>query len=276
MAREPNFSGRRKRYPTRTVIFNVYCAVIFMFLMAPLLVVIPISFSASDYLQFPPSSYSTRWYMEYFSSSSWIDATWRSLKVAALTTLLATTLGTGVAFSLVRGTYPGKRLVEQLMTAPIIMPTIVYAVSAYSLFSTLGLIGSWEGIALAHTVHALPLVVLVVVSSLRTFDTSLEQAARGLGAGWLTAVWHVTVPHIRPALISGAFIAFVSSFDELVIAMFLSGINVTLPKKMFDNIIYEIDPTIAAVSVLQIALVTVALACVWRLSPGRTPNTSLH
>lgn len=259
-----------------SLFFNLYCAAVFMFLVAPLLVVIPISFSASDYLQFPPPGYSTRWYVEYFSSPSWIDATWRSLKVAALTTVLATVLGTMVAFSLVRGRYPGKRLVEQLVTAPIIMPTIVYAVSAYSLFSTLGLTSRWEGIALAHTVQAIPLVVLVVASSLRTFDTALEQAARGLGASWSLAVWNVTVPHIRPALISGAFIAFVSSFDELVIAMFLSGINVTLPKKMFDNIIYEIDPTIAAVSVLQIALVTVSLACVWRFGANRTQNMSLR
>lgn len=260
------------RNPSRSILFNLYCGAVFLFLVAPLLVVIPISFSASDYLQFPPPGYSTRWYEAYFSSPSWIDATWRSLRVAALTTVLATILGTMVAFSLVRGHYPGKRVVEQFVATPIIVPTIVYAVSAYSLFSTLGLTGRWEGIALAHTVQAVPLVVLVVASSLRTFDRALEQAARGLGASRFTAVRHVTLPHIRPALISGAFIAFVSSFDELVIAMFLSGVNVTLPKKMFDNIIYEIDPTIAAISVLQIALVTVSLAVVWRFGSVSRPS----
>lgn len=247
-----------------TLAFYVYCAAILAFLVVPLLVVFPISFSSSTYLQFPPPGYSLRWYVEFFSDPGWIEATWRSLKIALLTAALATVMGTLIAFSLVRGRYPGKKILEQLVAVPMIVPSIVYAVSVYSLFSSMKLVGRWEGIALAHTVHALPLVVLVVSSSLRTFDASLEQAARGLGASRIAAVLHVTLPHMRPALISGAFIAFISSFDELVVAMFLSGVNVTLPTKMYDSIIDEIDPTIAAVSVMQIALVVLCLVIIWK------------
>ena len=128
-----------------------------------------------------------------------------------------------------------------------------------------------HGVVLAHTVHAIPFVVLIVAASLRTFDQSQEHAAMGLGASRLGAIWHVTLPQIRPAIVSAAFIAFISSFDELVIAMFLGGTNFTLPKKMFDNILYEIDPTIAAVSVLQIILVSVVLILASRFGVGARP-----
>lgn len=254
-----------------TILFNLYCTLVFLFLMLPLVVVFPISFSSSSYLQFPPPGFSLRWYESYLNDPSWIDATMRSFYVAFATTLLATLLGTLAAFALVRGSYPGRALFGQLTAAPLVVPTIVYSIAAYGFFSMLKLIGNMQGIVLAHTVHAIPFVVLIVAASLRTFDQAQEQAAMGLGASRFSAIRHVTLPQIRPAIVSAAFIAFISSFDELVIAMFLGGTNFTLPKKMFDNILYEIDPTIAAVSVLQIVLVSLVLILASRFGVGARP-----
>lgn len=238
------------------------------FLMLPLAVIVPVSFSSADQLAFPPPGFSLRWYAAYLGDAAWIGATLRSFAIAAAATAMATVLGTMLAFSIVRGRYPGRALVAHIATAPLIIPTIVYSIAVYSLFSAMKLIGQWQGIALAHAVHALPFVVLIVGAALRTVDPVQEQAAMGLGASRLGAVWRVTLPQLRPALISAAFLAFITSFDELVIAMFLGGTRMTLPKKMFDNIQIEIEPTVAAVSVLQIALAALALAAAARFGSG--------
>jgi len=261
----------RTRRSSSRVALHVFSALVFLFLMLPLFIVFPISFSSASYLQFPPPGYSLRWYESYVNDPVWLDATVRSLKIAACTTLLATVLGTLLAFSLVRGRYPGREWVNQVSAMPLIVPTIIYSVAVYGLFSSLRLIGDWRGIVLGHTVHAIPYVVVIMTAALRTFDIALENAAMGLGASRLRAIWRVTLPQMRPALISAVFLAFISSFDELVVAMFLGGSNMTLPKKMFDNIVNEIDPTIAAVSVVQIVLVTVVLVIVSRLGSGAAP-----
>jgi len=262
-----------RRIVTWRLCLYAWCGLIFFFLMAPLIVVFPISFSSSPYLQFPPPGWSLRWYHAYFNDLSWIEATIRSLKVATVTTLLSTVLGTLLAFSIVRGRYWGKAFVNQLSMLPMIVPVIIYSISVYGLFAKLRLIGNWYGIVLGHTVLAIPFVLIVVSAALRTFDMSQEQAAMSLGASRLTAIRKITLPQIRPSLISAMFLAFIASFDELVVAMFLGGSNMTLPKKMFDNIINEIDPTIAAVSVLQIVLVTALLALVSKLGAGASPTT---
>lgn len=254
------------------VVLLAWCGLVFLFLLVPILIVFPLSFSSASYLQFPPPGWSLRWYRAYLDDPAWINATLRSLKVACLATVLATVLGTALAFSLVRGRYPGRAFVEQLATTPLIVPTIIYSVAVYGTMSSLRWIGDWRAIALAHTVLAIPYVVLVVGASLRTFDTSLEVAAMGLGASRLGAIRRITLPVIRPAVVSAMFLAFVASFDELVVAMFLGGANMTLPKKMFDNIMNAIDPTIAAVSVLQVVLVSVALLAAQRFGSGIRPG----
>lgn len=263
---------RRHRQSSGRVVLYVYCALVFAFLMLPLFIVFPISFSSASYLQFPPPGWSLRWYASYVNDPVWLAATFRSVKIAACTTVLATVLGTLLAFSLVRGRYPGKELVNQIGAMPLIVPTIIYSVAVYGLFSQLRLIGDWRGIVLGHTVHAIPYAVVIMTAALRTFDIALENAAMGLGASRLRAIWRVTLPQIRPALISTVFLTFISSFDELVIAMFLGGANMTLPKKMFDNILNAIDPTIAAVSVLQILIVSVALLLSARFGAGARPT----
>ena len=250
---------------------RVLAAAVLLFLVLPLAIVFPISFSSSSSLQFPPPGWSLRWYAAYLDDPIWIEATLRSLWIAVVTMGLATPLGLMLAFALVRGNFPGRALANQIATAPLVVPTIIHAVAIYGLFAWLKLIGNWQGVVLGHVVHALPLVVLVVGAALRTVDANLELAALGLGASRWTAIRRVTLPQIRPAIVSASFLSFITSFDELVIAMFLGGSNWTLPKKMFDNIQLEIEPTVAAVSVLQIVLVAIVLALAARFGSGAAP-----
>lgn len=245
-----------------------FVTLVCVFLMAPIILVFPLAFSAAPYLQFPPPGWSLQWFDNYFDSLSWMTATITTLKVAIGTSILATVLGTALAFSLVRGNYPGKSLVSALTAAPIIVPNMVIAVAIYGFFAQLQLVGAWYGVVVGHTLYAIPFVVMVVAPSLRSFDESYELAAMGLGASRLGAIWHVTLPQIQPALISGGFLAFITSFDELVIALFLAGSNFTLPKKMFESIVFEIDPTIAAVSVLQIGLAALVILLASRFGVG--------
>jgi putative spermidine/putrescine transport system permease protein len=244
------------------------CAAIYFFLMLPLLVVFPISLSSAAYMQFPPPGFSWQWYERYLDDPQWIDATVRSLYIGVATAILALALGVPLAFSLVRGRYAGRWLVDRVALAPLIVPTIILSVSVYGLFAKLKLIGEWYGLVIAHTVLALPFVVLVMSAGLRDFDRALEQAAEGLGASRASTLWRITLPLLRPSLVSAGLLAFISSFDELVVALFLAGPNMTLPKKMFDNILMEIDPTIAAVSVMQILLVAVVLVLIGRFGRG--------
>jgi putative spermidine/putrescine transport system permease protein len=249
------------------------CAAIYFFLMLPLLVVFPISLSSAPYMQFPPPGFSWQWYERFFDDPQWIDATARSLQIGSATAVLALALGVPLAFALVRGKFPGRLMVDRLTMAPIVVPTIIFSVAIYGLFAKFKLIGAWYGLALAHTVLALPYVVLVMVAGLRDFDRALEQAAEGLGASRMQTLWRVTLPILRPSLISAGLLAFVSSFDEVVVALFLSGARMTLPKKMFDNILMEIDPTIAAVSVMQILLVAIVLFVIGRFGRGLNAAT---
>jgi putative spermidine/putrescine transport system permease protein len=244
------------------------CTAIYIFLMLPLLVVFPISLSSAAYMQFPPPGLSWQWYERYLGDPQWIDATVRSLYIGVATAILALALGVPLAFSLVRAKFPGRWLVDRIALAPLIVPTIILSVSIYGLFAKLKLIGEWYGLVIAHTVLALPFVVLVMSAGLRDFDRGLEQAAEGLGASRSRTLLKITLPLLRPSLVSAGLLAFISSFDELVVALFLAGPNMTLPKKMFDNILMEIDPTIAAVSVMQILLVALVLVLIGRFGRG--------
>ncbi|HLI12203.1 MAG TPA: ABC transporter permease [Alphaproteobacteria bacterium] len=254
--------GRTRRWGR--IALGAVCAPIFAFLMLPLVIVFPLSVSSAPYLEFPPPGFSWQWYANYFGDPDWIAATLRSIEIAVTATILSLLIGTPLAFSVARGRFFGRVAVDRLAVAPMIVPAIVISVAVYGVFAELRLIGAWYGIAIAHTVLALPFVVIVVSAGLRGFDINLEQAALGLGASRWRAVWRVTLPQIRPSLISAALLAFITSFDELVIAMFLAGSQMTLPKKMFDNIRMEIDPTITAVSVLQILLIALALLLSYR------------
>lgn len=257
---------------TGRIVLRLACAAVFFFLLLPLLIVFPLSVSSAPYMQFPPPGFSWQWYERYLNDPVWIDATIRSLQIGAATVALSLAIGVPLTFSLVRGRYRGRVMLDRLMATPMIVPTIVTSVAVYGLFSRLQLIGAWYGLAVAHTVLALPFVVIVCGAGLRGVDRSLEQAAEGLGASGAVILRRIILPQMTPSLVSAAILAFVTSFDEVVVALFLAGSRMTLPKKMFDNIRMEIDPTIAAVSVLQILLIAAALAVVAVLNRGRDPT----
>jgi putative spermidine/putrescine transport system permease protein len=224
------------------------------FLLAPLLVVVPMSFNDSSFFSFPPTRLSLRWYREFFSSRDWVSATMTSAQVGLLVAAASTVLGTLAALGLTRGRFPGRALVRSFVLSPLITPVVVVAVALYYMFAHLRLNGTLTGLVIGHTLLAVPYVVIVIAASLEMFDVTLERAAMGLGAGPVITFWRVTLPLIRSGVIIGALFAFLTSFDEVVIAIFVSGpTTMTLPRKMWDGIRYEINPTIAAASSLLIA-----------------------
>ncbi len=237
----------------------IIVAALYVFLIGPIVVVFIVSFSGDKYLTFPPTAYSFQWYFRYFGDAGWVEATFRSLKIGFTTTILSLILGIPLSFGLVRGAFASGKYIENFVLAPIIVPHIALSIAVYSLFAHLRLIGEWYGLAIAHTVIALPFVTVILLAALRDFDQNIEMAARSLGASKLKAIRYVTLPLLGPAMASAAFLAFITSFDELIIAMFLAGANLTLPKKIFDSILTEIDPTVAAVAVVQISVVYVLL-----------------
>ena len=233
-------------------LFYLLCALIFMFLVLPVFVIVPISFSSARFLQFPPKGFSLQWYVEYFTSRNWVYATVRSFQVGILTMIMATILGTLASFAIVRGDFRGKRLVYGIILSPLIIPVIITSVAIYYFFAKLHLVGTLWGLVLAHTVLAIPFVVVNVTATLQGFDITLERAALSLGANRLVTFMKVTFPLIWPGIVSGSLFAFITSFDEVVVAMFLAGSKPTLPKQMWDGIRIAINPTITAVASLLI------------------------
>jgi len=207
------------------------------------------------YLQFPPPGFSLQWYENFFGSRDWLEPTLMSFQVASLTAICATILGTLLALAIVRGKFPGKNIVYLIAISPMIVPFIITAIAIYFFYSKLHFVGTIHGMVIAHTIMAIPFVLVLVTTTLQGFDETLERASLSLGASPLKTFMLVTLPIIKPGVIAGAFMAFMVSFDELVIAIFISGIDaVTLPKRMWDNIRLEIDPTIAAVASMLICL----------------------
>lgn len=234
-----------------------WSVLVLLFLLLPVLIVFPLSFSSGAYLSFPPPGLSLRWYVSFFSSRSWIDSGLVSLKVAIPVTILAVLLGTPAAIGLTRGRFRGRAVVDMLVLAPVVVPGIIVAIGTYFVYSQYGLVGHPIALILGHTCLAVPFVVINVSAALQGVDSQLERASLSLGATPLTTFRSVTLPLILPGVLAGAVFAFITSFDELLIALFLSGTGaVTLPRRMFDEIRYDIDPTIAAVSSLLIVTTT--------------------
>jgi putative spermidine/putrescine transport system permease protein len=235
----------------------IAAGLVIFYLVVPILVVIPLSFSSATYLSFPPPGFGLRWYENFFGRSDWLGAAWLSIWVGILVMALSTVLGTPAAIALVRGRFPGKRLLTAFVISPLIAPVIIVAIGIYFFYARLGMIGHPISLVIAHTCLAVPFVVVNVSAVLYGFDERLEYAAMNLGATPWGTFWQVTLPIIRPGVLAGALFAFISSFDELVVALFVSGSTaVTLPRKMWERINFEIDPTIAAVSTLLIAITT--------------------
>ena len=192
-----------------------------------------------------------------------MEATWISFQVAISTAILATILGTMLAVALVRGKFPGKNLIYTLAVSPMIVPLIITAIGVYFFYAKLKLVGSIPGVIAAHTVLAIPLVLILVTATLKGFDETLEKAALNLGANPLQTFLQITLPGIKPGVISGGLFAFIASFDELIVVIFVAGTHaVTLPKKMWDSIREEIEPTIAAVATLLIVFSVILMVAI--------------
>jgi putative spermidine/putrescine transport system permease protein len=235
----------------------VLAGAVLAFLLIPTLIVIPMSFSASQYLEFPPKKWSLRWYEHYFSSATWMDATATSLKAAALTSLLATPIGTLAAYGLSASRLRAARALQVLLITPMIVPVILIAVGVFYVYVKVKLNNSLMGLVLAHTMLAVPIVMIVVASALKSFDMNQEMVARSLGASRPRAFLTVTLPQIRFAVVSSAVLSFLTSFDEVILALFVSGgSNSTLTRQMFLALRDQIDPTIAAISSIMILVTT--------------------
>nr|WP_298115195.1 ABC transporter permease [uncultured Pseudomonas sp.] len=235
-------------YSLRTI-----CALVLLFLILPVLVIIPLSFTSGTFLVYPIEHLSLRWYEDFFASASWMRALKNSLIVAPAATVLAMVLGTLASIGLTRGEFRGKALVMSLLISPMVVPVVIVGVASYLFFAPLGLGNSYLSLILVHAVLGVPFVIITVSATLQGFNQNLVRAAASLGATPLTAFRRVTLPLIAPGVISGALFAFATSFDEVVVTLFLAGPEqVTLPRQMFSGIRENLSPTIAAAATLLI------------------------
>lgn len=256
----------------------VITALVLTYLIAPLLAIIPLSFSSSAFLNYPIPSFSLRWYEDFFSSPEWRLAIWNSLVVGSISSLLATSLGTLAALGLNRADLPFKRIVTGFFISPLVVPVIILAVGTYFFFAPLRLTGTYTGIILAHTTLAVPFVIITVGATLTSLDENLVRAAFSLGAHPVRVFFKVILPLVLPGVMSGAVIAFATSLDEVVMILFLAGPEQnTIPRQMFNGIKYYLSPTITAVATVLIVVSILILGLIGllrqRMAKLRTPST---
>jgi len=222
-----------------------------LFLVAPMAIIVPMSFSSAISFEFPPPGYWIGYYVQYFSNPSWLDATFNSFVIAVGSTVFTLLVALPAAFGFVRHQFYGKSVFNLLMMVPVIVPAVVSALGYYGFLSLLHLVGTRTGMMVAHSVLSIPIAFLVLTATLKGFDRNLERAAMNAGAGPLRTFVFVTLPVLRPGILVGALFAFLHSFNEAVVAIFIAGRDAsTLPKKMFESIRLESDPVIAVVSTL--------------------------
>lgn len=249
-----------------------FCILVALFLVVPILAIIPISFSSAGFLSYPLPGLSLQWYAKVFAPRPWMPALWNSILIGTGATVIATVLGTLAALGLSRGDLPWRSGLLALLISPMIVPVVISGLGIYFLFAQLGLVATYAGMILAHAVLGAPFVVITVAATLRQFDRTLVRAAYNLGASPTRAFLTVTLPLIAPGVISGALFAFVFSFDEVVISLFIAGpAQRTLPRQMFDGIRDNIDPSILAMSTLLVGVSVIMLTSVGLLS-RRTPS----
>ena len=252
------------------------CGLVLLFLILPVLVIVPLSFNDGTFLIYPLNGFSMRWYNEFFSSAEWMRSLRNSLIVAPVATLLAMVLGTLAAIGLTRGNFRGKKLIMSLVISPMVVPVVIVGVASYLFFAPLGLGNSYLSLIAVHAVLGVPFVIITVSATLQNFNYSLVLAAANLGASPVTTFFRVTLPLIAPGVISGALFAFATSFDEVVVTLFLAGPEqATLPRQMFSGIRENLSPTIAAAATLLIGFsVLLLLALEWLRGRGEKLRTA--
>jgi len=242
--------------------FRVICGLIFFFLIAPILVIIPLSFNAQDFftftkemLNFDPAGYSLKHYEDFFTNSDWQIAVRNSFKIAPAATLLSVAFGTLAAIGLSQPHVPFRRAIMAILISPMIVPLIISAAGMYFFYSRIGLQGQYIGVVLAHAALGIPFVIISVTATLVGFDKSLVRASANLGAGPMTTFFKIQMPLILPGVVSGGLFAFITSFDEVVVVLFVgSAGQKTLPWQMFTGLREQISPTILAVATILVAI----------------------
>jgi putative spermidine/putrescine transport system permease protein len=250
--------------------FRTICGMIFFFLIFPILVMFPLSFNAAPYftftpemLSFDPAGYSTKWYGEFFTSSTWQAAFRNSFVIAIISTLISTFLGTLAALGLSRPEFPYKTAIMGILISPMVVPLIISAAGMFFFYSRMGLQGTFAGVILAHAALATPFVVITVTATLVGFDHSLTRAASSLGSSPTRTFFYITVPLITPGVISGALFAFITSFDEVVVVLFVGSVKQrTIPWAMFSGIREQISPTILAVASILVTFSIILLTVI--------------
>lgn len=248
--------------------FRVLCGLIFFFLMFPIAVIIPLSFNAQDFFTFTPEmlsldpeGFSLKHYLDFFTNPDWQQAMWNSLSIAPMATLISVGLGTLAAVGLSQSHVPFKRVIMAILISPMIVPLIISAAGMYFFFSAIGLQGTYWGVVLAHAILGIPFVIITVTATMVGFDRSLTRAAASMGAGPMRTFFKIQLPLILPGVISGSLFAFITSFDEVVVVIFVgSAGQKTLPWQMFIGLREQISPTILAVATLMVALSIMLLA----------------
>ncbi len=236
------------------------CVLIAVYLLAPLAIIVIVSFSAAPFLRFPPPGLSLRWYDSLFGDPAWMSAIGVSVRVLVPASILATLLGTASAYALVRGRIPGASAIFACLMLPLVVPAVITGAGLYGVYRGLGLNGTLTGLIIGHTVLITPYVVATVGASLRTLDARLEDAAATLGAPPWASFRRITLPLLMPAVLSGLLFAAVVSFDELLVSLFVSTARTrTVPVQMWSNVRGDFDPTIAAIATLSFAFALVAL-----------------
>jgi len=242
---------------------------ILAFLAVPAFFMVPVSFTTGGFIDWPPQGFSLKWYRAYLESPQWMAATVRSVGVGVVSATLAMLIGVPAAFALARREFTGKTGALALILSPLVIPRMIIAVALFYLYARIGLVGTSLGLVLGHAVLAIPFVVVTVMAVLKNYDERLDQAASSLGANRARTLYHVTLPLIRGGLVAAFLFAFVTSFDELTIALFVTGgLTTTLPKQMWDDALLKVSPTLAAVSTVLIVFVAVTIWLAERLRQG--------
>jgi putative spermidine/putrescine transport system permease protein len=256
---------------------KAYAIAVIVFLIAPLLIIVPLSFNAEPYFTFTSKmlsfdGYSLRWYRDIVDNPQWLEAISNSLIIAIASTFLATVLGTLAAIGLARSNMPFRDFFMALLISPLVVPIVIAAAGMYFFYSSVGLAQTHLGIIFAHTALGVPFVVITMTATLSGFDRNLIRAAGSLGADPITAFFRVTLPLVAPGMISGALFAFAASFDEVVTVLFLGGPEQrTIPRQMWSGIREQISPTILAVATLLIIFSSLLLLAVEMLRRWHTP-----
>jgi putative spermidine/putrescine transport system permease protein len=242
--------------------FRVICGMIFFFLIAPIITIIPLSFNAEDFFTFTPemlrldpAGYSLKHYRDFFGNPDWQQPLWNSLRIAPVATLISVCLGTLAAIGLSQSHVPFRRAIMAIMISPMIVPLIISAAGMYFFYSRIGLQGTYWGVVLAHAALGIPFVIITVTATLVGFDKSLTRAAANMGAGPVTTFFRIQMPLILPGVIAGGLFAFITSFDEVVVVLFVgSAGQKTLPWQMFTGLREQISPTILAAATVLVTI----------------------